>query len=229
MKRLLIFRGFWLLCAILATAYTFTDWFGFTGGGLPAHIFFTSWSVWIGLVVAIAHTAAAVVAAAGDDNTIGYPIPAVTFCSDCMLFITAFVIMLGCIFFSAQVKFFTVSGFFKHVFLPFFALTDAFLFAPEAAFRKRFVARSLAFPLGYWIAMIIRIVVLRGRFGGAVPEELQSFCYPYPFMNADNGWGFPKLALALTAFCAAMIAFGFALCAVSHRRKGKKSSLSFLS
>ena len=63
MKKLVIFRLFWLLVAVLSSAFAFTDWFGYTGGGLPAYIFFTSWSVWAGLVVAVAHTAAAVYAA----------------------------------------------------------------------------------------------------------------------------------------------------------------------
>lgn len=229
MKKVVIFRFSWLLIAVLSSAFAFTDWFGYTGGGLPAYIFFTSWSVWAGLVVAVAHTAAAVYAAINEKNAVDYPIPAITFCSDCMLFITAFVIMLGCIFFGAQVRFFTISGFFKHVLLPVFAIADAFLFAPDAAFKKRFVLRSLAFPLGYWIAMIIRIVVLRGRYGGAVPIDMRKFCYPYPFMNLDEGWSYLSLALALVGFSAAMIAFGFALCGITHRRKGKKSSLSFLS
>lgn len=229
MKKLVIFRLFWLLVAVLSSAFAFTDWFGYTGGGLPAYIFFTSWSVWAGLVVAVAHTAAAVYAAINEKKAVDYPIPAITFCSDCMLFITAFVIMLGCIFFSAQVKFFTVSGFFKHVLLPAFAIADAFLFAPGTAFSKRLVFRSLVFPLGYWIAMIVRIVVIRSGCGGSVPREKWSFCYPYPFMNIDNGWSFLRLSIALSSFCAAMIAFGLLLVFVTHRRKGKKSSLSFLS
>lgn len=230
MKKLIVFRLVWLIVAIGATAFTITDGLRITDeNGLPARLFFTSWSVWLGFAVAVFHFAATIEAAVHEKNAIDYPLPAITFCSDCMLFITAFVIMLGCIFFASQVRFFTVGGFFKHVLLPLVAIADALCFAPESAFKKRFIPLSAVFPLGYWAVMVMRAFVLRNRFGGAVPSEMQSFCYPYPFMNADNGWGLSRLTLALAGFCAALIAFGFVLCAVSHRRKGKKSSLSFLS
>lgn len=229
MSKRLTFHWFWLLTAVVSASFTFTDWAGITGDGRPAYAFFTSWAVWSGFVVAIAHASAAVCDETEGKAERSYPAPLLTFCSCCALFITAFVILLGCVFFSSKVRFFTTSGIFKHAILPFFAVVDALVNAPKGAFKKAYVAFSFVLPIAYWIATVSRMAAARARFGGAIPPSLRGAYYPYPFTNLDEGWTYLTLALALAFFAAVSIVFAVRLVRGNQRRKGKKSSQSSLS
>lgn len=200
-----IFRIVWLIFSLIATIATLTDHVAaFNGDGRPAALFFTSWSVWLALVTAIAGT---ILILTKKEDSQWYCL--LKFCADIMLIATFIVagFVLPTKIWTAS--YWTFGGTFKHFFVPILTVADTILFDKKDSYKVYFPFAGIVIPLIYWVILIIRICVTRNAMGGAIPANLWDFYYPYGFTNIDNGHSLAGLCKLLSGITVGLIVIGF--------------------
>lgn len=201
-----IYRIIWVLIAVIATIFTFTDHVSFMGGdGRPSTLFFTSWSVWLCLLTSIL----CIVPTIQKKNSVQQWVMLVKFCANIMI-IATFVVAA----FVLPDKLWTAGywnpgSIFKHFLLPILTIADTVMFDEKDSYKVYYPIVGVVVPMLYWVIVVARICSARNALGGALPANLWDFYYPYGFTNFDNGHSLAGLCKILAGISVGLLLIGY--------------------
>lgn len=187
LKASLILKILWVVIAIVGTILSFVmPNLAKDNTVRSPFLFYTNWSVYFSLIVGITSLISIILQLikkkeSGNNELV----PILKFSANIMIiatFIVSAFVLPDKIW---KAEYWTLPSIFKHFLLPIITVLDAVLFDRKRSYRWSYPLIALIFPLIYWIALIIRIVVNGGGSTG-IPENMWDHYYPYGFTNLDK-------------------------------------------
>lgn len=218
----LIFRSIVLLIAIASTLIGFILP-NLTPGGDPISpfLFFTNWSVYLATLSAALVFALNLVGFIRKEEKASLAVDLIQFSAVMMILVTFIVsafVLPDKIWMAGYWK---PASIFKHFLFPILIFVDYFAFARKGSAKAYSPFVALIAPLLYWVILISRIMIARNEHGGALPEALWPYYYPYGFTNLDNGKSLGFLLGLGGGIMAAMIAIGFLFYFLKRAKKAE--------
>ncbi len=182
-------------------------------------MFYTNWSVWFVTITAVLSLIVTIFAIFKNKNIDNDVIEMLKFASLIMIiatFIISAFVLPDKIWKSG---YWTLSSVFKHFLLPIFTVVDFLLYTRRGTLRMYFPFTALVVPFIYWVIIIVRFLIKRANSGGAIPEDLWPFYYPYGFTNIDNGHSLGFLLGLIAGIVVGLIGIGYALYFLKRNKK----------
>ena len=207
----LIFRSVLLVIAIISLVLSFTNMnVASDGGKISPFLFYTHWSCFLAeftVGASFFSTLAQFIRGKREGNNTYLPL--LKFCSNIMIiatFVVAGFVLPDKIWTSG---YWTFSGAIHHFVLPILVVLDSALFDKKRTYRISYPFLGVVLPLIYWIVVIVRFSIKRNACGGAIPENIWDYYYPYGFTNVDKSSSYGFLIGLLGGILVALIAIGF--------------------
>lgn len=224
----MIFRSALLLIAAISLILSFTDRnVASDGGQISPFLYYTHWSCFLAeLTVLASFLSTLAQLLRGKKEGSNTYLPLLKFCANIMIiatFVVAAFVLPDKIWTSG---YWTFSGAIHHFVLPLLVVADSALFDRKRTYRVCYPFLGVVLPLLYWIVVIARFSIKRNSCGGAIPENLWDYFYPYGFTNVDKTSSYGFLIALLAGILAALIAIGFLYCFLDKLEKGENGRLA---